>query len=96
MATPPSSQSIISQRGNHTIPKRSAKVHGSITNDNSQRNKKKRHHPPPQMEEEAHYNNEEQKKQVPVVQIDATQHLGDSHQYKEKKRKVDGSDGTRY
>jgi hypothetical protein len=48
------------------------------------------------MEEEAHYNNEEQKKQVPVVQIDATQHLGDSHQYKEKKRKVDGSDGTRY
>ncbi len=63
---------------------------------NSQRNKKKRHHPPPQMEEEAHYNNEEQKKQVPVVQIGATQHLGDSNQYKEKKRKVDGSDGTQY
>jgi len=87
MATPPSSQSIISQQGNHTIPKRSTKVHESITNDNSQRNKKKRHHPLPKIEEEAHYNIEEQKKQIPVVQIGATQHLGDGHQYKKKKKK---------
>lgn len=99
----------ISQRGNHTIPKRSTKVHGSnhtilkrstkvhgsITNDNSQRNKKKHHHPPHEMEEEAlqYWSNRKTNSSC------SNRHhppSGDSHQYKEKKRKVDGSDGTQY
>lgn len=89
------SQSI-SQRGNHAIPKRSTKGHGSIANDNSKRNKKK--HPPPTSWDgrRSTTNIEEQKKTNSSCSNRHHPPSGDSHQYKEKKRKLDGSDGTRY
>ncbi len=75
-------------------------MHGSVTNDNnSQRNKKKHHHPPPEMEEEDEEEalqilKNRKNKQIPVVQIGATHHLGTVTNTRKRKAKVDGSDGT--
>jgi hypothetical protein len=43
-----------------------------------------------------HYNIEVTEKQIPSCSNRRHPPSGDSHQYKEKKRKLDGSDGTRY